>query len=354
MDVKKFLRNIFEISKRVGIPVAPVLKADAYGHGAAMLARACQKAGITFLVVAFLEEGIQLRESGITLPILILNYFDSSYTKKAIEYGLTVTIYSFGQMREISEHLGQHDRLKVHLNVDTGMSRLGLNSDSSLKLYEEMKEDERFIVEGVYTHLSSADEPEDKANTRQLKTFKDFLSRIERPRYVHISNSAASTILKLSMGNICRVGIASYGLQPSSNVQIDYIQPVMSIHSTVSFVKKLDKGQSVGYSHAFTADKRMKVATVPFGYADGLPRSLSNKGEVLIHSKRARILGKVSMDQIVVDTSAIDDVKMGDDVIIIGESGNERISAEEIAKIAGTINYEIVCGISKRVPRVYV
>ncbi len=354
VNVKKFLRNIFEISKRAGVPVAPVLKADAYGHGAVRLAHACQKDGIGFLIVAFLEEGIQLRKSGITLPILILNYFNPFYTKKAIEYDLSITIYSFEQMKKIVECIDQSDKLKVHLNVDTGMSRLGLDPENSLKLYKEMKNDKRFIIEGVYTHFSSADEPEDATNTKQIKKFKAFLNRIGKPRYIHVSNSAATTILNLPFGNMCRVGIASYGLQPSSNVQIDYIQPVMSIHSTVSFVKKLSKGQSVGYGHTFTANKKMKVATVPFGYADGLPRSLSNKGEVLIHSKRARILGRVSMDQIVVDVSALNDVKMGDDVIIIGESNGERISAEEVAEIAGTINYEIVCDISKRVPRIYI
>lgn len=354
VNVKKFLRNIFEISKRVGMSVAPVLKADAYGHGAVRLARACQKDGIGFLIVAFLEEAIQLRESGITLPILILNYFDPSYTDKVIEYDLSITIYSFEQMREITEYLDQSDKLKIHLNVDTGMSRLGLKPENSLKLYKEMRKDKRFIVEGVYTHFSSADKPEDEVNTEQIREFKAFLNRIEKPRYIHISNSAAATILNPSIGNLCRVGIASYGLQPSFDVQIDYIQPVMSIHSTVSFVKKLSKGQSVGYGHTFTANKKMKVATVPFGYADGLPRSLSNKGEVLIHSKRVPILGRVSMDQIVVDVSILNDVKMGDDVVIIGESDGERISAEEVAKIAGTINYEIVCDISKRVPRIYI
>ncbi len=354
VNVKKFLRNIFEISKRIEMPVAPVLKADAYGHGAVELAHACQRDGVGFLIVAFLEEGIQLREAGITLPILVLNYFDPSYTREALEHELSITIYSSEQMKEIAHHLKQDEKIKVHINVDTGMSRLGHGFEGSLKLYEEIGKDPRFLLEGVYTHFSSADEPEDKTSAEQIEKFKDFLSRIERPRYVHVSNSAAATVLKVRVGNMCRVGIASYGLQPSSKVQIDYLQPVMSVHSSVSFVKKLYKGQSVGYGHTFTADKDMRVATIPFGYADGLPRSLSNKGYVLIHSKRARILGRVSMDQIVVDVSDIFNVKMGDDVIIMGKSGNEKITAEEIAEMANTINYEIVCGISKRVPRIYV
>lgn len=354
VDVKKFLRNIFEISKRSGLPVAPVLKADAYGHGSIKLARACQDGGVGLLVVAFLEEAIAIRESGVGLPILVLNYFDPAYVPEAVRNDLSVTVYCDEQMKSLAERLNVTDRLKVHLNVDTGMGRVGLGAEESLGLYGRLAEDERFDVEGIYTHLSSADSPDDGMNGSQFSVFKSFLSRVKRPRYVHIANSAGSTVLNESFGDFCRVGIASYGLQPSTEKRTDYIEPVMTVKSAVSFVKEIKGGQSIGYGHTFVADDNMKVATVPFGYADGLPRALSNRGDVLVHSKRARILGRVSMDQIVVDVSKIDGVGIGDEVVIIGESGGERITAEEIAGIAGTINYEIVCGISKRVPRIYV
>ncbi len=354
VNVKKFLRNIFEISKRAGLPVAPVLKADAYGHGSVRLAKACQENGVGLLIVAFLEEAIVIRESGVGLPILVLNYFDPSYVGAVISNSISVTVYCEEQVGMLSEMLTPSDRLKVHLNVDTGMGRVGLGVDESVELYETLMKDKRFVVDGVYTHLSSADSPDDEMNAFQLRSFNTFLSMIKKPRYVHVNNSAGATLSKESTGDFCRVGIASYGLQPSCGKNVDYIEPVMSVKSSVSFVKNLKPGQSVGYGHTFVSNDNMRVATVPFGYADGLPRALSNKGEVLIHSKRAGILGRVSMDQIVVDVSGIENVKIGDEVVVIGESGEERITAEEIAELSGTINYEIVCGISKRVPRIYV
>ncbi len=354
VNVTKFLRNIFEISQKVSLPIASVLKADAYGHGAVELAHVCQENGIGFLVVAFLEEGVRLRESGIVIPILLLNYFDPKYVTEVVAHDLAITVYSFEQMNEVLKNLEDGSRLKVHINVDTGMSRLGLDVRESLELYELLSKDKRVKIEGVYTHFSSADDPEDTMNYDQLEKFESFLRKIKRPRYVHLSNSAASTMLENSMGNMCRIGIASYGLQPSSKRHLDYIEPVMSVHSTVAFVKHLKKGQSVGYDHTFVANKNMKVATIPIGYSDGFSTTLSNKGSVLINSLRAHVLGRVSMDQIVVDVSHVGNVKMGDDVIILGRSGDEEITAEEIASLVGGMNYEIVCGISDRVPRFYV
>ncbi len=354
VNTENFLRNIHEISKRSGIHVAPVLKADAYGHGAVKLAHVCEENGIGFLVVAFLEEGIEIRESGVLLPILVLNYFDTKYAKEAIFNDLSITIFSKAQKDAISTHLGDDDKLKVHLNVDTGMGRLGSTFDEAFELYDEIQKDKKFIFEGIYTHFSAADDPSDQFNTRQVNQFNEFLKKIKRPKYVHISNSAAITCLDLKIGNISRVGIAAYGLQPSTKVKTDYLKPVMSVHSTVAFIKSIDQSRSIGYGHTFIAPQKMKVATIPFGYADGLPRSLSNKGCVLLNGKRAKILGRVSMDQIVVDVSNIEGVKIGDDAVIIGKSGNDEITAEEIAELDGTINYEIVCGISKRVPRIYI
>ncbi len=353
VNTNTFLRNIFEISRRSGTHVAPVLKADAYGHGAVKLAQVCEENGIGFLVVAFLEEGIEIRESGVLIPILVLNYFDPKYTKEAIFNDLSVTIFSKDQKDAISAYLGD-DKLKVHLNVDTGMGRLGPTVDEAFELYDEIQKDKKFIFEGIYTHFSAADDPLDQFNVQQIDKFSGFLKKIKKPKYVHISNSAAATCLDPKIGNISRIGVAAYGLQPSEKVKIDYLKPVMSVHSTVAFIKSTDQGRTIGYGHIFTTQKKMKVATIPFGYADGLPRSLSNKGFVLLNGKRAKILGRISMDQIVVDVSDIEDVKIGDDAVIIGKSGDDEITAEEIAELAGTINYEIVCGISKRVPRIYI
>ncbi|HEU23630.1 MAG: alanine racemase [Mesoaciditoga sp.] len=353
VNTQNFLRNIFEISKRSHRHVAPVLKADAYGHGAVKMARICQDNGIGFLIVAFLEEAIELRDSGIIIPVLVLNYFDPKYVKEAILRDISVTIFSKDQMMAINEFIGQ-GRLKVHLNVDTGMGRLGPSIEEAFELYEDISKNTKYILEGLYTHFSSADDPEDPMNLEQINAFQRFTESIKKPKYIHISNSAAATLINPSTGNFSRVGIAAYGLQPSGKQKIDYLRPVMSVHSTVAFVKRISKGRTIGYGHTFVADGPMTVATIPFGYADGLPRSLSNRGEVLVNGKRSKILGRVSMDQIVVDVSQVENVNIGDDVVIIGKSGDEEITVEEIARLDGTINYEIVCGISKRVPRIYI
>lgn len=353
VNTENFLRNIFEIARRSGRHVAPVLKADAYGHGAVKLAHVCQNNGVGLLVVAFLDEALELRDSGIILPVLVLNYFEPKYVREAVLRDISVTIFSEDQIKAFEEYLSVDDKLKIHINVDTGMGRLGLTVDDAFKLYNDISKNGKYIIEGVYTHFSCADDPENPFNKTQISLFEQFMSGIKKPKYVHVDNSAAAILINPKIGNLSRVGIAAYGLQPSEKQRIDYLRPVMSVHSTVAFVKHISKGRTIGYSRTFVAREDMKVATVPFGYADGLPRSLSNKGEVLVKGKRAKILGRVSMDQIVVDVSG-EDVNVGDDVVIIGKSGNEEITAEEIARLDGTINYEIVCGISKRVPRIYV
>ncbi len=355
VNVTRFLRNIFKLSKKINMPLAPVLKANAYGHGAIQLAKACEESKAGFIIVAFLEEAIQLREAGIALPILVLNYFDPKYAREALKYDISITSFSMEQMREIVKYLdGSAKKLRVHMNVDTGMSRLGTR-EKALELYDFLLSKDEVLLEGVYTHLVSADDPDDPMNSQQVTEFKAFLKKLpQKPQYVHMCNSAGSAFLNECVGNMARVGIALYGLQPSSKFFIDYIQPVMSLHSTIAEIKTLKKGQGVGYNHIYIAEITKKIAVIPIGYADGVPRALSNKGEVLIKGKRAKILGRVSMDQMTVDISQIDDVRIGDDVVIFGKSGDEEIRVEEIAEKAGTVNYEIVCGISPRVPRIYV
>jgi alanine racemase len=357
VNVTNFLRNIFEIHKRTKMPVAPVLKANAYGHGAVQLAKACERSSASFLIVAFLEEAIQLRKAGSAFDILVLNYFKPKYVLEALKYDISITAFSLDQMKEIVGYLkGSNKRLKVHMNVDTGMSRLGVKMiEKAKELHEFLTSADELILKGIYTHLASADVPSDPMNSQQMMDFESFLKMLPRlPQYVHACNSAGSLLLKNCIGNISRIGIALYGLQPSTEHFIDYIQPVMSLHSTIAEIKKLKKGQSIGYGHIYTAHKEKKIAIVPIGYADGVPRSLSNKGSVLIKGKRAKMLGRVSMDQMTVDISEINDARIGEDVVIFGKSEKEEIRVEEIAQMVGTLNYEIVCGISSRVPRVYV
>ncbi len=356
VNITKFLRNIFEISRRMNTSLALVLKANAYGHGAVPIAKACEESKIGLLIVAFLEEALQLREAGIGLPILVLNYFEPRYVLEAVKNDISITVFSLKQFKEIIDHLkGTNKKLNVHLNIDTGMSRLGLKSGEALKMYKLLNSSDKVNLEGVYTHLASADVPDDPMNFEQIEKFKSFLKEFPtKPQYVHLCNSAGALLMKECVGNMSRIGIASYGLQSSSRSFLDYIQPVMSLHTTISEIKKTKKGQSVGYNHTYIAKSAKTVAILPIGYADGVPRALSNKASVLINGKRAKILGRVSMDQMIVDISQIDDVKIGEDVVIFGKDGEEEIRVEEIAQIVESVNYEIVCGISSRVPRVYV
>ncbi|MDI3472259.1 MAG: alanine racemase [Thermotogaceae bacterium] len=358
IDTKAYLENIKYFSE-VLFPtkVMPVLKANAYGHGACALARKLEEMKIDYIAVAFLEEALELRKNGIKIPILVFNYFSEEYVEYFVKDNITATIYCFEQVENIESVFNRkklNGRLKVHINVDTGMGRLGYKVDEALRLFEAVLHSPYFELEGVYTHFSDADNIDSDYTFEQSEKFKEFLNKIpEKPKIIHNCNSAASLFFRDLRLDYSRIGIASYGLQPSNMKKVESIKPVLSWYSVVSFVKEINPGDSISYGRTFIAKNRMKVATIPVGYADGYPRVLSNKGSVLIKGKRCKILGRVCMDQFVVDVSHLKNVKMGDEVVLIGKQGDDEISAEEIAQLSGTINYEIVCGISSRVPRIY-
>ncbi len=333
--------------------VMAVLKADGYGHGAYRLAKTAVENGVEYLAVAFLEEAIELRDLGIRVPILVLNYFEPKYVDYFLRYNLTATIYSETQFESLRQNIGGK-QLKAHVILDTGMARLGHKEKQTARLIDRMVEEKKIDLEGIYTHFSSADDIDMSYTELQYRRFKDIVSYVkDRIRYIHISNSAAAMNFDADMFDFIRLGIASYGMDPRSSKRQDELSPVLSWETTISFVKHIMKGEPVSYGRTFIAPERMKVATIPIGYADGYSRLLSNKGQVLIGGKRCSILGRVCMDQFVVDVSHIDSVEEGDRVVLIGRMGDEEISAEELANIIGTINYEITCNISKRVPRRY-
>lgn len=325
----------------------PVVKADAYGHGAIMLSKAAEKMGIDYLAVAFLEEALELRENRIRTKILVFNYVEKDYVPLAIKNNITLTMFSWNQLEEY-KYL--REKPVVHINIDTGMNRIGIKPEDAKIFYEELLK-YGFKVEGVYTHFAVADSLKKEDIEYTKKQYEKFISVNLNVPIKHVCNSGASISGIVPYHNYVRIGIASYGLMPSDEVLDENLKPVLSWKSVVSHVKYIEKGESVSYGRTFVADNKIRVATIPVGYADGYWRHLSNIGEVLINGKRCKILGRVCMDQFVVKVD--EEVKVGDEVVLIGYQGKEHISAEEIAKKVGTINYEVTCRITNRVPRKY-
>ncbi len=359
IDLEAYRYNLrYLTSKASPAKVMAVVKADGYGHGALQLARIAQDEGLGYLAVAFLEEGLKLREAGIKIPILVLNYVEPSSFEAAFENKLTLTIVSHEQLKATEASMKSRAAINsaFHIAVDTGMRRLGLEWRESVNLLKASL-DLGLNVEGAYTHFATADDKSSDLVAEQMKAFLSFLSQAERitkkTLLKHISNSAGILYVDNSRFDYVRAGIASYGLQPSSQ-RDENLRPVLQWKTCVSFVKKIYPGYGVSYGQTFVADREMTVATIPVGYADGYNRHLSNRGCVIISGRRCPVLGRVCMDQFVVDVTHLDySPNVGDEVVLIGNQGDENITAEEMAEWNGTINYEVTCAISSRVPRLY-
>lgn len=361
---KDAIRHNFEEIKRSlpgSVKVMPVIKADGYGHGALnMAAELVTEAD--YFAVAIIDEALALRKNGIKTPILLLGYTSRQYFEAAVENDITLTVLSLEDAKVLSrtaQRLGK--TAKIHIAIDTGMSRIGFfPTEESADTVKEIAALDNVLLEGVFTHFSTSDEADKEFTHLQAKRFAQFqIMLTERNVDIaiyHCSNSAAIMQHTDCAFNMVRPGIILYGLNPSDEVPEDVLdlQPVMELESHVAFVKTIKKGDSVSYGRTFTADKDMKIATIPVGYADGYPRLLSNKGRVIIGGEYVPIVGRICMDQFMVDVSDIENVSVGDKVTLIGKQGELFISADEIARHAQTINYEIVCGIGKRVPRITV
>ncbi len=329
--------------------VMPVVKANAYGHGAIALSKVAEKMGIDYFAVAFLEEGLQLRNHGIKSNILVFNYVEPDLINVACENNLTLTFYSWEQLNECAK---QPFKPKYHVKIDTGMRRLGVQPQEAKEFISSARK-AGFEIEGAYTHFAAADsvDEEDVAFTKeQVEQFANLDLDV---KIKHICNSGAALLKVVNCFDYVRIGIASYGLQPSDAVQSSELKPVLEWKSIVSYVKTINPGDTVSYGRTFRAFMEMRIATIPVGYADGYWRQLSNKGYVLIHGERCPIVGRVCMDQFMVDVSHLSDVKIGDEVVLIGKQGDNAITAEEIARLVDTINYEVTCRISERVARKY-
>jgi len=350
INVRNYLNNLkFFQNHCAPAKVMPVVKANAYGHGAVQLARAAERAGIDYFAVAFLEEAIELRKHGISKDILVFNYVEPDMLHIAQQNNITITLYSWEQLWRYTKQIW---RPKVHIKIDTGMRRLGVMPEEARDFLDAVRK-AGFDVEGAYTHFAVADSL-DEEDVQFTKEQAQLFEKLDLDvRIKHVCNSGASVSKVVNCFDYVRVGIASYGLQPSDSVYSNELKPVLTWKSVVSHVKTIQPGDSISYGRTFKAFMEMKIATIPVGYADGYWRHLSNKGYVLIHGEKCPIVGRVCMDQFMVDVSHLDDVKIGDEVVLIGKQGNNVITAEEIAKLVGTINYEVTCRISERVPRKY-
>jgi len=366
IDLAALRHNYYQVKKAVpaGSGLLAVVKADAYGHGFMDISRELEALGVTAFGVAFLAEGIQLRKSGIDRPILLLGGIYPGQEKKCVGFNISTAVFSLDQARVLDDVARKlYRKAKIHLKVDTGMGRLGIRHEEAAAFFRELKGLKNLELEGIFSHFASADELDDEGSgytARQTEIFAAVLQEGTRqgfsPTFVHIANSAAAFSRDFPFCNLARPGIVLYGALPSADFQgkID-VKPVMRLKSRVAMLKWVEPGTSISYARRYVAGKKTLVASVPVGYADGYCRALTNKGEALVRGQRARVAGTVCMDWIMLDVTDIAGVAVGDEVTLLGcDNQGNCIHAEELAAWSGTIAYEIFCGISKRVPRVYI
>jgi len=357
IDLEAISHNIREIKRRIGIQaeLLAVVKANGYGHGAVPVAREALANGAQRLGVACVDEGVQLRRAGITAPILILGYTPCWEAERIVQHRLTPTVTT----RQFALALARFSTERgiitpAHIKVDTGMNRLGLRPGEAAEFAEAVRTLPGIHVEGIYTHFASADEAEKSFTERQ---FRDFLRTSEAVEWIkvrHAANSAAILDRPEMCLDMVRPGISVYGCYPSSHVSRSLrIRPALQLKSTIGRIQDLEPGETVSYGRTWAARRPSRIALVTIGYADGLPRRLSNRGVVLIQGKRAPIVGRITMDWCMADVTNIPEATLNDEVVIIGRQGEEEITADEVAEAADTISYEILCGISARVPRIY-
>ena len=360
IDLAAIRHNISEVKKRVeGRKVLVAVKANAYGHGLVPVSKACLEAGIDMLGVAFIDEAIELREAGVDSPILIFSSELCDGAEEIVRYDIRATVCTHELAQSLSIcAVRLNKKAKVHIKVDTGMGRIGILPERIAPFTESITALNGLEVEGIYTHFATAHQADDHFTPVQIQLFDRAINQV-RTRLgaipvAHAANSAAVLKYPDSYYEMVRPGIMIYGLEPFEGASaVADLKPALTLKSKVVYLKNIQKGMSVGYGRGFIASKTTRIATVPIGYGDGYSRRFSQYGEVLIHGKRAPIVGSICMDQIMVDVSHINGVRIGDEVVLIGEQGKERITAEAIAARSGTINYEVACSISHRVPRVY-
>lgn len=351
--------------KAKGSKICCVVKADGYGHGAKVLSKLYENLGADYLAVSNIDEAEELRDYGIKLPILILGYTPVADAKRLLKLNLTQAVYDLGFAKALSERCVElGGTLRIHIKIDTGMSRIGFmcqsfpRDNASIEEISEVCSLKGLEAEGIMAHFSVADEgAEGKEYTEKQLENLDFTVKVLKEKgvefdIIHHANSAGTEDYENAHKSMVRAGIILYGLAPSGKILSALpLKPLMTLKTSVASVKTIYKGTTVSYGRTFEAEEDMTVATVTIGYADGYFRDYSNKGYMLLKGKKCRILGRVCMDQTIIDVSGIEDVKIGDEVIVF--SADESPTADDLANFADTINYEVICAVSKRVPRYY-
>jgi alanine racemase len=360
IDLDRLQENLRAVQRLVGpgVGVLAAVKGDAYGHGAVAVARALQEAGCNWFGVALVEEGIRLRENGIHVPILCLGGVGPAGAEEAVRHRLTPMVYDLDDAERLERAASsRHEPHGIHLKVDTGMGRLGVPLHAWESFLDRIAGHRWLRVDGICTHLAEAESLDPAFTEEQARRFIEALrmarTRGFRPSLVHMANSAGLLVHERLRFDLVRPGLLLYGVHPSASTVVSLrVEPVMSVRTQVLFVKDVPTATGLSYGRTFQTPRPSRVATLPVGYADGYPRILSNRASVLIHGQRAPVRGTICMDLTMIDVTDVHTpVRAGDEVVLLGSQGSERITAEELADLAQTIPYEILCGFSERVPR---
>jgi len=357
IDLDAFERNVATVAGMLPdrSRLIAVLKADGYGHGAVELARRCRPELVAMIATSLLEESLELRSAGIRLPLLVLGPVKAEQIEEAADHGIAIGVVGPEELAAVCAFARTRE-LTIHLKLDSGMGRMGVTPGDLPGVIEMLRASPRVRVAAVYTHFADADDPSDAHTEAQIAAFDRMVKSLREqgidPPLHHLANSAATMRRLTRPGDWVRVGLSLYGGEPLTGVE-SKLEPLMRWRTEIMRLKDMPAGATIGYGSTFRTTRPCRIATLPVGYADGYNRMLSNRGEVLVRGRRAPVVGRVSMDLVTIDVTAIGDAAVGDEVVLIGTQGNETISAEELAEIIGTISYEVFCAVSARVPRVY-
>lgn len=363
IDLDALAFNMHSVRRFVGenVDCMAVVKANAYGHGAIECSRRLKAENVKWLAVATVEEGVELREAGIDGPILILGGFWQGQEDNVLQYDLTPAISTLNQAERLDAASARSgSKQNVHIKIDTGMGRIGFRYQDVPELVECFVALNNIEIEGLMSHFAVADDLNSDFSKLQLARFAEcvdaFREKGIEPRYIDMANSPGAVAIAEARFRLVRLGGVLYGLGGDvlpAGIETPELRPVMSVRSKISMIKRIEKGESVGYGRTFTADRDILIATVPIGYHDGFRRALSNRGRMIVRGKCVPVVGRVSMDWTTIDVTEIPDAAVGDEVTIIGSDGDSRILAEDLSRIVDTISYEITCGIGPRVSRIY-
>jgi alanine racemase len=362
VSLKAIEHNYAQVKRMAGkdVRIMAVVKANAYGHGTVEVSQVLESLGVGYLGVATTDEAVRLRDHGIKAPILILGSVLPEEVRIARDRDITLTLCNHEILHEIHRLAKEADRdakIKVHIKIDTGMGRIGVWHEDALAFVKEAACEKNIALEGVYTHFSSAGRDEFFTNY-QIESFERLLISIEKSwikiPLKHAANSIATVDFKRAHLNLVRPGLIIYGMYPKHTFpKLIKLKPAMSLKTKIVFIKDIPPGRSISYGRTFISQKPTRIATLPIGYADGYDRGVSNKAEVLVRGQFAPVIGKVTMDQTMIDVGHIRGIKIGDEVVLIGKQGRHEIHVEKLSRLAGTIAYDFICGISNRVPRIY-